>query len=568
MADPSVTLPGTPNGAGSGSSVVLTKPPGLVNGKYLLVPFRAQGTIATEITPPAGWVRAGSSQGAADRAQGFFIHKVVDAPSEPATYTFSGWSAGRSVGDIAVLNDIHPDSAIIGGPPYSVTDLAAYTADAPALVLVMWGDERLDTRSHNPSTPPAGYTLGGNVQNTLDSSTTGSRTALWWGYKVIPAGGSTAVDAAALVWPVGVSANRSVGAALRGVSTPTPPTPTNGFSNVAQFLATPGATAAWRLGGGPFPQHSKYAAQQSTILGYKALEFSCGWTSDLVPFGLGPQYLDTIAGVSGSVDPTTMTWATLSSTYQIQNNPVSPGIYQPFYRLADFLADYASTHICLVDPKFGFDTVAKIDAMLALCDAYGGPSRIIIKFDSPTGATNLTTRAHAKGYTCINYWGIDTTTLAAQQANWDCLGVLYNADPSVYTAAKGYGKKVWGAVIPDQAGYNTALAQGADFMNISGVTSVAPVGAATAPITDISKLSAADAEIAWLRKVSAVTGPASLEDLRRAVYGASEHGYWAARSGLPIGSLSDHKLTAMKLDTGATGSLSTVSRAFWAKNIA
>lgn len=78
--------------------------------------------------------------------------------------------------------------------------------------------------------------------------------------------------------------------------------------------------------------------------------------------------------------------------------------------------------------------------------------------------------------------------------------------------------------------------------------------------------SSADLEIAWLRKVTANTGPATKSDLRKQVYGDSEHAYWAARSGLPYGSLVDHKLAAMKLDTGATGTITDVSRAYWAKN--
>jgi len=439
---------------------------------------RAQGTVASDITAPSGFTRAGAANGAADRAQGGYIHKVVAGDESVASWTFGGWSAGRSVAESQVWRNIDPDNPIAGTTPYSITNPAAYTTTAaPFTAVAMWGDERTDARSHVPSAPPAGYTVLANVQNTLDSSTTGSRTALWAGYLAVPDGGTADVAAATLTWPVGVSANRSIAFGLRGISTPVPPTPTRAFANVADFLRTPGATSAWRLGGGPYPQHSKYAADKSIEIGYKALEFSCGWTSDLVPFGLGPQYLDTIAGVTGNVDPTTMTWATLSSTYQIRNNPVAPGVYQPFYKLEDFLAQYAATNICIVDPKFGFDTVAKIDAMLAICDAHGGKDRIIIKFDAPTAATNLVNRAHAKGYTCINYWGVDTTTMTSQQTNWDAIGVLYSADPSVFTTANSFGKPVWAAVIPNQAGYDTAMARGADFANISGVTSVAPVGA-------------------------------------------------------------------------------------------
>ena len=73
-----------------------------------------------------------------------------------------------------------------------------------------------------------------------------------------------------------------------------------------------------------------------------------------------------------------------------------------------------------------------------------------------------------------------------------------------------------------------------------------------------------DLEIAWLRAQSGITGDASLADLRRAVYGDDEHAHWAALSGLPAGSLSDHKRAAMMAATGGTGSLADVSRLYFA----
>lgn len=471
-------------GASAGTTIAVPNPylaPGAVarqEGDYIVTLIRAQGTVATDITPASGFARAGAANGAADRAQGGFIHKAVAGDEAVASWTFGGWSAGRSVAESQVWRNVDPVSPIAGSTPYTVTNPAAYSTTAPPFTAIaMWGDERTDTRSMVPASAPAGYTTLANVQNTLDSSITGSRTALWAGYLSVPEGGAADVAAASLTWAVGQSANRAIAFALRGITTPTPPTPTLPFADVAEFLSTPGATSAWRLGGGPYPQHSEYAADKSVEIGYKALEFSCGWTSDLVPFGLGPQYLDSIAGVTGNVDPTTMTWATLSSTYQIRNNPVSPGVYQPFYRLDDFLTKYAATNICIVDPKFGFDTIAKIDAMLDICDAHGGKDRILIKFDTPTPATNLSVRARARQYKVINYWGTDTAAMTAQQANWDALGVLYSADPSVFTTANSFGKPVWAAVIPNQAGYDAAMANGADFANISGVTLVAPVGA-------------------------------------------------------------------------------------------
>ena len=73
--------------------------------------------------------------------------------------------------------------------------------------------------------------------------------------------------------------------------------------------------------------------------------------------------------------------------------------------------------------------------------------------------------------------------------------------------------------------------------------------------------------------MAALEGPDTLRSQaisrsEEAVYGTSERAYWVAKSGLPVGSLADHKLAAMKADTGATGSLADVSRVYWAKNSA
>lgn len=77
--------------------------------------------------------------------------------------------------------------------------------------------------------------------------------------------------------------------------------------------------------------------------------------------------------------------------------------------------------------------------------------------------------------------------------------------------------------------------------------------------------SQAELEIAWLRGESGITADASLSELRQAVYVPNEHAYWAAQSGLAVGSLTDHKITTMKTALGvSTGSLADISRAFWA----
>lgn len=508
MSAPTWSGATTHAGATSGTTLAIPTPAAPVNGDVVVVAVRAQGVlpVATPVTLPTDWVRAGDANGSGDRAQGIFYKIITAATFEPASYTFGGWGAGRSVGSARILKGVNLADPIAGSTPYSLTNPAAYDTDpAPYLIVAAWGDERTSPRSMVPSATPAGYGVIENVQSSLDASTTGSRTALWWGSLAVEDGGATTVSAASLTWPDGVSANRAVSVAFRGIPTVTTPglpieteagtgyltymdggvekTPASldlwmaGFPTVTAALAKAGATASHRGGSSNWPEYSEIAYDRSVMRGYGILEFSCGWTSDNVPFGLGDEFLDRAAGVTGSVNPTSMTWATLSSTYQNQLRPVVPGVYQPFYKLEDFLIKYTPLHVVLVDPKFGWSTPAKVAEMLRICNAHGGPSRIIIKYDFPVTDPQLVNAAKAAGYTTMNYWGTNQAALTPtyHTDKWDLIGVAYDADQAMYDAANAIGKPVWAAVAPNQAGYNTAISRGADLVMVSNPLNVTPV---------------------------------------------------------------------------------------------
>lgn len=509
MAAPSWSGSTTHAGATSGTTLAVPTPAALADGDVVVVAVRAQGVLpaGTPITPPTGFIRAGAENGGGDRAQGIFYKIITAATSEPASYTFGGWGTGRSVGSARVLKGVDLANPIAGTTPYSLTNPAAYTATpAPYIVVAAWADERTSPRSMVPSATPAGYTVIENVQHTLDASTVGSRTALWWGSLAVGDGGSTAVDAASLTWPDGVSANRAVSVAFRGVATVTTPgapiqteaglayltymdggvqkTPTinlwiAGAQSVDVFVGKAGVTAAHRGGSSNWPEYSEIAYDRSVYAGASAMEFSCAFSSDGVMFGMGEQTLDRIAGVTGDIDPTTLTWAQINSTYRNVLRPISPGVTQPLYKLEDFLIKYSPNHVLLVDPKFGWSTPSKVAAMLAMCKDIAGTDKVIIKYDFPVTDPQLVNAAKAAGFKTMNYWGTNQAALtpAYHTDKWDYIGVAYNADQAMYDAANAIGKPVWAAVIPDQAGYNTAIARGADIAmiaNVAGVTMVRP----------------------------------------------------------------------------------------------
>lgn len=506
------TWQGTPKPyrSGSGATAVFDKPDDVVYAlnDVIIFDLSEQGTVSgtVPISTPAGVVRIGSVNGAADRAFGWFAYVVTDPANVPATFTFGGFTAGRGVGFAYVRRGVDVTSLQHTSPPYSSTDLAAFTLDGlPALYLLSWTDQRTSPRSHVPTSTPAGATTIANLQSP-DAGTTGSRTAIWAGYIEIPAGGSTAMPAKTLVWPDGTSANKSIGAVLRELSAgpPTPPgAPVGigagaghltmmeggiekpvtvaiwlpGHNDVEAFIATPGGTAWHRGASLDNPEYAEISYDRCVVGDADPLEFSCGFTLDGVPFGLGDQYLDRAAGVSGNVDPRTMSWATLSSTYRNVLRPVAAGVTQPFYRLEEFLQKYTRSHVVMVDPKFGWSTPALVSTMLDLCGQYGGPDKIIIKYDFPVTDPQLVNAAHAREYLTMNYWGTNQAALtpAYHTDKWDLIGVAYNADQAMYDAAIGIGKPVWAAVIPDQAGYDLAASRGADLMMCASLKNIVPV---------------------------------------------------------------------------------------------
>lgn len=490
---------------------------GAQNGDILVMFGRSQGTIAADITPPAGFARMGTTGtvGAGDRFQGIFTHVVTDVATDPLVYTFNGvaGSASRITvakgivrgADLAHVND--------GGLLFrSDAFLPSVDAQAyPYTVYALWGAEFTAGNSPVPNLP-SGWEMvltaqGNGTAIVANDNTASSRTGIVVLKKVVESAGSLTIPDVTLTWGSTASSPKAASWIVRGQSAVAPvglpvklgngadarlsyldgagvrQTPARvalwlpGFADVDAFVATAGATAAHRGGSLNWPEYSEIAYDRSVFRNYGALEFSCGFSSDNVPFGLGDETLDRIAGVTGDINPTTLTWAQIDSTYRNVLRPIASGVTQPLYRLEDFLAKYTPTHVCMVDPKFGWSNTTRVGAMLDICDEFGGPEKIIVKFDFPLTSSALVDAAHARGYLAMNYWGTDQAALTTtyHTDKWDLIGVRYDADQAMYDAATAIGKPVWAAVIPDQAGYATAISRGADLAMISGVNAVTPV---------------------------------------------------------------------------------------------
>lgn len=286
---------------------------------------------------------------------------------------------------------------------------------------------------------------------------------------VIPTASAAAVErTGTLALTLGLSA---------AATTPKPP----GFSSVAQMLATPGATWAHRGGSANWPEMSEYAYDQSVLAGYGALEFSAHRTSDGVWIGSHDPSLNRTSQTSGLPNISAMTWAQVQA---YSNSLNAAGTPRPYYRLIDFLDKYTPTHVCIVDPK---NDVGRIAEFLAICDAHGGPSRIVVKFfGTGSGSTALADAATAKGYETWGYFyqaGFEDGSLAADQNHWSILGMNFDASQAAWDAVTSYGKPVVGHIAASQANYNTAIAKGARMVQVANVAGVTAVGASTIPGT-------------------------------------------------------------------------------------
>lgn len=263
-------------------------------------------------------------------------------------------------------------------------------------------------------------------------------------------------------------------------TTPTPP----GFANVAQMLATPGATWAHRGGSANWPEMSEYAYDQAVRAGYGALEFSAQRTNDGGGAGTWIGSHDTTPNrtsqTSGAPAYSAMSYSTLQATYQ--NTLNSAGTPRPYYRLVDFLDKYTPTHVVIVDPK---EELGRITEFLDILDAHGGNTKIVVKFfGTGGGSTALADAAAARGYQTWGYFyqaGFEDGSLARDQDHWSILGMNYDASQAAWDAVTSYGKPVVGHIIPSQAAYNTAIAKGARMAQVANVAGVTAVGASTIP---------------------------------------------------------------------------------------
>lgn len=494
------------SGATSGNSISFAKSalPTLVAGDYLVAALRGSTSTTSSDYTATGFARLSEAITVASggRLVGCYGHVVTTATAEPATYTFTyTGTSGRQSGVLLVVRDVDTTAPVSGATPITPNywSGAAFATSVGSLILACAANEVVSPNAAEPTTVDPDYS-----PVALASSSTGTgatRTVIWVGSRT--ADSTTAPSAQSTTWAstsalaywsislqgvdrtqqTGVPIRTGSGAAARLTVLTAGNARANpaharmylpGFKTVTAALAKQGATMGHR-GASLTPglaEMSERSYDYSVMRGYGILEFSTNRTSDGVWVGVHDASINRTSETTGLPNVQAMTRAQIAAQSNSLNNG---GITQPYYDLIPFLDKYTRTHVVMVDPKA---SVSQVSEFLNLCDAHGGPTKIIVKFTgNSSGGAALSDAAIARGYQTWGYFyetdiGNGFETYASR---WTILGMNWDASQSAWDAVKSYGKLVVGHVCASPAAYAAAITKGANIVQCSRPDLIVPV---------------------------------------------------------------------------------------------
>jgi len=478
-------------------------------GEHMIVLLQVGSTTVT-ITTPSGWNILFAKTTMGSRACVGYWRKKTDELEVSASFVASA-NTGLAHALIGVLGA--EQAAWIVGPVWTRTTHGTTTtnvidgvtttsADCLALAISFEVTSVVESPNTIVGVNNGFVELGYKAQNTIGET-------IWAGTKDIPTAGDVgdttvtyqniqAANGAGLMIafpqgafiPMGVPVMLGDGSMARisyinDLEIRTAPTSVRllkpGFENVAQFLATPGATIAHRGGSESFPDMSEYGYDRSILRGFGALEFSAQRTSDGWWFGSHNPDINEVAGETGLPNISTMTRAEIEA-YANVDNPTALHPSRPFFGLEEFLVKYGSDYVLFVDPK---NALSFNSEFLAICDNIVDPERLIWKYVlggvGSAGPSNGAQAALNRGWG--GTWGygyntdVDSGAFAqhAVKPAWTILGMNNDTTQPYWDTALSYGKPVIAHIINSAADYAVAIAHGADAVQCADVTSVKSV---------------------------------------------------------------------------------------------
>lgn len=230
---------------------------------------------------------------------------------------------------------------------------------------------------------------------------------------------------------------------------------------------------AHRGGSDDWPEMSAYAYRQAVARGYRALEFSAARSSDGVWFGLHDGNLDRTSGTKGFV-AAEHTWAEIQKLRISASATTAPHqSARPYLRLRDFLAEFGSSHVLLLDPKAA-DAPARQEMLDEIRRAVPHATRQVIA-KSYGESVPWAQEAESAGFrTWGYYYAPDVTSglLARTGAAWTMLGMDYSAPDWAWAAVDAQRKPVIAHVLHTGRDDRTARARGAAGEVVAGVQAI------------------------------------------------------------------------------------------------
>lgn len=253
-------------------------------------------------------------------------------------------------------------------------------------------------------------------------------------------------------------------------------------------------TMGHRGGSLDYQEHSARGYVECAINHLDVLEFSVAMSSDGVLFGLHDDTLNRTSSSLGStaVKPGDRTWAQIQALVQdLPNRGDSRFTTAPYLSLDDFVAQWASSHTLMFDPKV-LSTAQRKVLMARLQQIPDYQRRVLGKYY--TTGTAIADEFHAIG---CKVWGYsytadlgtfpngtgtgqpfvvrtDSSSTVGTASKWDYLGLEYTADDRAWAAMLQVAgsKKVVAHIVPTAAAATSAVAKGARALQVSGVRSV------------------------------------------------------------------------------------------------
>ena len=494
------------------NSITLNVPAGVQKGDMLVAAIRHQTNVSSVDMSNSNFTRVGpdfvpdSNEG---RITGFYVHTVLSAGSEPASYTFTKTEGGatRCVGVmILVRPGAGGELSVVGGTTEYTgipgTDRATNTYDIPdgtdGIELMLGAAEFTSGNDHALVPTPFGFTEIAQATTDGDVGSV-SRTTIWTGYRTAPdpAGAGEINFIGTPVSPVAqsivIGQTKASPPSAYGVkvwdgaeevdatvwvydgATEQPahdvlalPHQSYTISQMEAEIAN-GDMVYWAHRGGSanFSEMTLRAYTNAIWHGAKVLEFSARRTADGVWIGMHDPDVDRVTSLSGDVD-TFNAEDLIGVPVEV---PVADG--GVIMRLEDFLAAYPD-FILMVDNKGSVD----MSTFLTICQSVPNyQEHVIIKIDG-AAAVGTFQAAKAAGFKTCAYW--------YDVSNWDAIpdklpyvdypGLNWDADQSYWDdmTSLAPGKPIWGHVIQNTTQANTAISKGASMLQCANVLGIIP----------------------------------------------------------------------------------------------